>query len=421
MRRSSRGIATSAIIALGAAVLALIGAPSAAVAANPTTVVFAPADPVTVQFGDEWVIKVAVDTTNEWTPTAPVQPSGGTIDIYLKGFAGPYAAGLPIQPDGIAYFAQPVDQPLLAAGDHELTAIFVPSGGSGLATSQTAAPLLLTVTSVPVTTAVAVEQDAAVSRYPIITARLGGDYVDRLGGAPSGTWSFAVTDSKGEVVFDEDFAQKQSSVEPLRVEITSRLDAGETFTVASQFIPVDELAAGLEVTKTPTKTFTTPGSTFADVVSTRLAFPWWMVLVVGGLLLALVGTVIILGVKLSKTAPKPKPTGADATGIPGDPQNVELMSWDEAGIAEARGDSLPESTTWLLSDIEPAIDHDQEPGTTPPADAPTERLSTTASAAAPADELSNDGEPIVGDEPGADITDKPVDDTTAASDASPRA
>lgn len=379
MRRSRRALAASTVVALAAAVLAVTTAPSAAIAADPTTVVFSPAEPVTVQFAENWVITVEVESSNDWTPTARVQTADGTVDIYLAGFAGPYAAGLPVQPDGVAYFAQPADKPLLAAGDHELTAVFVPSGGSGLATSQTTAPLRLSVAASQVTTAVSVDQDAAVSKYPIITAKLGGDYVDRVGGGPSGTWSFEVTSSKGEVVFDEDFAQKQSSDDPLRVEITSRLGAGETFTVASRFSPVEELAVGLEVAAPPTTTFTTPGTTFADAISTRLAFPWWMVLVVGGLLLALVATVIILGVKLSKTAPKAKPVATEASGIPGDPQNVELMSWHEAGIPEADAEQLPESTTWLLSDIEPEIGQDGDLDETAPADAPTERLSTAES------------------------------------------
>lgn len=368
----------SVVTGLLAASLAL-SAPLAAIAADPTEIRFAPATAVSSAFGERWVVGVAVSTSNEYTPSAPVKPSDGTVDIYIKGFAGAYAVGLPIQPDGKAYFAQPDDKPLLGAGEYEVTAVFMPAAGSNRVTSQTSSPLSLTITSVALTSSVEVLQDAAVSASPIVVAALGGDYVKSNGGAPSGTWAITVTDSEGAMAFEREYAVEHGSTEPLRVEIDSALAKGETFTVAASFTPVEELAAGLTVAPAPTASFTTPGSTFADTLASRLPFPWWLVIALGVILVGLVATVIVLGIKLSRRGRDDDPAAPASARVPGDPGEVDLMTWREAGIPDDSSVPIPESTTWLLSDIEPDIEDPREARVASPADAPTERIETPPS------------------------------------------
>lgn len=384
-----------AAIAAAALGLAALIAPSSASAAVVTTVSFVTEGPVTVAFGEQWFLRLAVTSAYDEGPTLRLGPNDGTVDIYFSGIGGTFAAALPIQPDGLVYVSQPEAQPLLPAGEYEVTAIYNPAPGGYYDTSQTATPLAFTVTALEVNPTVEVVNDAAVSPRPVITASLSGSYLDSTGGAPAGTWHFIVTDSADQPVFDENFALTQGSTEPLRVEIDAKLTKGESYTVVSAFSPVAELAGGLTVGDPPDSTFQTPSGTFGEAVTAPVPMPVWVALLLLLVLLGLAAAAIIVGVKLrARSAVAPLAGEPLTQRLPGDPVNVELGSLYDLGlpdpetipelIPEGETKKLPVSTTWLLSDVEPAT-------TLPDAsDAPTERLDAVTAAELPTEIISTE-------------------------------
>ena len=403
--RFGRVVAAIAAATFGTAIIL---APSMASAGVTSTLAFETAGPVTVDFSQDWLITLSVSTTYEGGPTVRLGPNDGTVDVYFSGVGGVFSAGLPIQPDGLIYVSQPAKQPLLPAGDYSVTAIFNPAPGGYYNSSQTASPLAFTVTALDVAPRVEVGYDASVSKYPVITASLAGAYVDATGGAPAGTWSFVVTGPKGDAVLTRDVAQVQGDSDPLRVEVTSRLAKGEQYSVASTFTPAQEIAGGLTVPGIPAATFQTPAGTFAESMGASVPLPLWLLIVLGVLLLGLATTAVILGVRLSGRAPKD--AAPAATGrAPGDPTNVEIVGLDALGLPEpatipemlpageptTRMPTLPESTTWLLSDVEPAVDAP----TINPADAPTERIGIADLLAEPATERVDTTETLAESDP----------------------
>jgi hypothetical protein len=382
--RFARVMAAIAAAALGAG---LVVAPSAASAAVVTTIDFETQGPVTVGFGDDWFLRLSVTSSYDEGPTLRLGPNDGTVDVYFSGVGGIFAAALPIQPDGLVYVSQPTAQPLLAAGEYEVSAIYNPAPGGYYGSSQTATPLSFTVTALDVVPTVEVVNDPAVSERPIITASLGGSYVDSTGGAPAGTWHFIVTTPDDQPVFDETVAQLQGATEPLRIEIDSKLEKGASYTVMSAFTPVDELAGGVTVGTLADTTFQTPGGTPGEAISAPVPMPLWLAIALLVVLLGLAAAAITIGVKLARrsaTAATPA-TGTPAAPqrVPGDPYNVELGSLNDLGLPdpetipelrpEGETKRLPVSTTWLLSDVEPAT------GLPDFSEAPTERLDAISS------------------------------------------
>lgn len=367
--------ASIAAITLGAM---LVLVPASASADEPTAVEFETLGPVSVPFGDTWFLRLnaTVRYAGVEVPPQPLGPTDGTVDVFFSGISGAFATALPIQPDGRVYVSQPKDMPLLAAGDYEVRAIFNPASGRYLESGQTATPLNFTVTPLTVAPTVQASVDASISELPIITASLTGSYVDSVGGAPAGTWRFSVSSTGDEPAFETEVAQEQGATEPLQVEVTSELRTGTEYTVTGEFTPVEELAGGLEVSAAPTATFATAGTTVVDALTTRVAIPWWAAAVAGVLVLGLAAILIYLSVLLSRTkAPVPASDKPNANSrIPGDPADVELMTWDEAGIPEESAPPLPESTTWLLSDIEPDVASTVASGDVALSETPTERL-----------------------------------------------
>lgn len=387
-RRMLRGVAAIAAVVMAGAVLLV---PSAASAAVVTTIAFETAGPVSVNFGDDWYLRLSVTSTYEEGPTLRLLPADGTVDVYVSGIGGTFAAGLPIEPDGLVYVAQPLNQPLLPAGEYEFSAIYNPAPGGYYGTSQTATPLKFTVTALSVNPKVEVVNDAAVSERPVITASLSGSYVDEREGAPAGTWRFVVTSADDQPVFDEEFAQAEGSTEPLRVEIDSKLAKGASYTVVSSFTPVDELVGGITLGETPDAVFETPGGTFGEAVTANVAVPLWVGILLLVLLMGAAAAAIVVAVKLNGRAPVAATAGAAAPvtpqRVPGDPQNVEFVSLNDIGLPdpetipellpEGATQKLPVSTTWLLSDVEPATSLPEF------SDAPTERLDAVTAAELP--------------------------------------
>lgn len=299
-------VAAAAIISA-----ALLLVPSSASAGVITTIGFATDGPVTVAYGEDWFLRLSVASNYEEGPSLRLGPNDGTVDVYLSGVGGTFAAGLPIQPDGLVYVSQPSGQPLLAAGDYEVTAIYNPAPGGYYDTSQTATPLLLTVTPLEVVPMVEVVNDAAVSERPVITASLSGSYIDATGGAPAGTWHFVVTNSDDKPVFDENFALPQGATEPLRIEITSNLKKGESYSVTSAFSPVDEFVGGLTVGNPADSRFQTPSGTFGEAATAPVAVPPWAAGLILGLLVALATAVVAVAVRLRR-----RPVAASADSPP---------------------------------------------------------------------------------------------------------
>lgn len=383
--RHLAGAAAILTVALGAPLVLTTSASAAAT----TSVTFVGETTASAAFGADW--SFAVDTTQlvpggwegESVRVAALGPTSGTISVTVSGVGGTFASGIPIQPDGRAYISQPQAQALLPSGDYELTAIFVPAGGTDLATSQTGTPATLTITPLALTASAEILSDPTVSDQPFIEARLAGEYLDALGGTPPGTWSFTVSDA-GKEVFTIDAPQKKGASGPVRVEIQPDLRSGRTFTLTSVFTPVDEVAGGVTLAEPADTQFSTPGAGFLDALLSRVPMPIWLMFTIGGLLLTLVITVVVLGIRLSRRSPSESTaesestaavstadTSRSGTSMPFSTSDDELALSDEIGMAwnETEGtrrlsgaqdsDSTKRVGSWTLS-----------------ADAPTEAISS---------------------------------------------
>ena len=343
-QRGRLGARLAAVVGAAAIALGVVLTPIAAHADGPTTIEFTETTPISVDFGEKWSLSLVVATQYEGGPNLRLGVVAGTVDVYLSGIAGAYATGLPIQPDGLVYLAQPLDKPLLGAGEYSVTAIFNPAPGGFLQSSQTTVPRALSVAALGLTPRIEATIDPAVSPYPVISASLDGQYVEARGGVPAGTWGFTVTTAKN-VVFEADVAQRQGSEDPVRVEIDSRLPDGADFTVKATFTPVEELKDGIVVTTVNTARFSTPGTTLVDALTSPIPFPSWLVLAIGALLAALVAAVVVLGVKTTGRA-----TITAAPGIPGESAETQIISWEDAGIMSNETNAQLAEKTWSLSD-----------------------------------------------------------------------
>jgi hypothetical protein len=384
MRQLRKGVlALAAVLGMAASLLFAASPTSAAV---PTAIAFQTTGPVQVDFGGDWVIVMTVDAQYD-DQVDRLGDSDGTVDVYLSGIGGAYASALPIQADGTVYFSQSLSQPLLAAGEYQVTAIYVPPPGGYFATSQTAAPITLTVTALGLTPKVEVSTDPGVSEFPVITASLSGAYVDAAGGAPAGTWQFVVNDASGESVYTVDVPTVQGSTDPTRTEVVAKLEKGAQYSVVSTFTPVEALAGGLTVEPIDNSSFTTASGSFGEALGGSIPLPLWLAISLGVLLLALAAASIVLGLRLKGRLPAFVAASgpADPQRLPGDPMNVEIVGLEDMGLPDAatipellpegqETKKLPTSTTWLLSDVEPATSLPDA------SEAPTERIDAIASA-----------------------------------------
>ena len=314
MRRLPKvGAGIAIALISGASVMSL---PLAAHAALATTIQFVDTTPQVVEYGDAWSFTAVTSIDYGGGIASVPDPTLGTVSVTLTGIGGDFATGLPIQPDGRVYISQPLDRPLLPAGEYDLTAIFVPSPGTTASTSQTPATTRLTITPLAAKATVEVANDTAVSAFPVITASLSGSYVDKRGGAPAGTWSFLIRNDVGDTVFEGQVGQPEGGADAVRLELKKQLAAGTEYTVSSTFTVVDEYVGGVESSEIADVSFTTPGSTIVDTLNSRLAFPGWIVIAVGVILVGLVAIMVTLAVKLSRrVAPAPSPSMSDVSSI----------------------------------------------------------------------------------------------------------
>ena len=209
----------AALAAVGlAAGLALV--PSTALAAAPSTIAFADLTPISTGFMGEWHAKLVV-TVDDGGGLRPAPPAQGTVDVFVQGIPGPWMTGLPVGADGSVYVAQPIDQPFLPAGTHDISATYVPAAGGYVETSQTASPLVVTIAPLTVAGTVEIVPDE-VTGSPVIQGTLGGSWVDELKGSPAGTWAFSVADAAGKVLFSAEAPVAQGTSDPAAVRCAAR-------------------------------------------------------------------------------------------------------------------------------------------------------------------------------------------------------
>jgi hypothetical protein len=340
------------------AVLAVLGSvlatPAAAFAEEATTIEFVDAGPTMTDFASPWTLELVV--------TAPpasgehgyneTNPESGTVDVYVDGIAGVYASGLPIQADGVAYFAQPATQPLLAAGTHTIRAIFNPLAGSRLLSSQTTVPATLTINSLTVEASVTARMDASVAEAPIVTGSLSGGFVDAYGGPPAGIWTFTTRDDEGEIVFATAVAQEGLSNDPVQIIVPTKLARDAEFTVESVYTPDPSLAAGLAVTQAPTARFTSAAASFAELLVTPVPAPGWAIVLAGAILLLMIAATSWLAVVLVRRRGKSR-SGREETASPAS---------DESTTDEVERDGFPDSGIGALIAASPSTRDADAPG-----------------------------------------------------------
>ena len=291
------GVAVIALLALGTA------SPATAAGLLTTTTFLTPATQE-VGFGAPWFIKIQVRQVEYF---GPLDSADGTVDVFAEGISEPLGDDLPITRDGIAYFAQPADQPLLAAGSYVFSATFTPASGTETVTSRTTKPTTLVITPLAVTSTFEVIDDPSRYAQPTVEARLAGDYVDATGRAPSGSWAIAVTDDAGAEVFTDTAAQAADASAPTVVPLTSGIKPGKDYSVSATFTPDPAIAGGLEVGATEPKKLATAPSGALDGAVAPVSLPWWLIITLLGIVALLAATVIVLLAVGSRRGPAVAP------------------------------------------------------------------------------------------------------------------
>ena len=276
--------------------VASVGLATPAVAAGEvrTTTTFSSTD-VTAPFSSDWQLSVRVTISNSFG-TAPIQPSDGSVDILIEGMPGEYVTGAAIVPGGVAYFAQPANEPPLPAGTYEVTANFTPAAGSGLDPSSTKKAATLTIEPLTVVSTVELITDPSVTPTPLVRTSLAGTFVDTNGAPPSGEWMVTAVDSSGDTGFEGTASQPTQGqdgapVAPLDIPLDGALKSGEPYTVTAVFTPDELLAGGLAVEDAAPATFTTKAATAGEILGGPVGVP---VIVMVLVLLLIAGLIALL-------------------------------------------------------------------------------------------------------------------------------
>ena len=341
--RTSQARLAAILLAVVGSLGSVLAVASPALADSPTTTAFVGETAVTAAFGQSWALSVSVtgDSFGEEAAsvTAALGPKDGTLSVTVSGVGGTFSTGIPIQEDGHAYVTQPLGQPLLAAGEYQVTAIFSPASGTRWTTSQTATPASLTITPLGLLPRAEVVSDPTVSAKPYIAASLSGEYVDTWG-TPAGVWTFALADG-GDAVFSTTVAQVDGATEPLRVPIKEKLRGGRDLTLTTQFTPITEIAGGVEITPAADSRYSTPGDGIVDALTARIAFPTWATLALSALIVALVVAVIVLVIRLA---------GRGGVAPSASDSSAEIAKPSDAGLVDAE---LSEPATLETQPLEP--------------------------------------------------------------------
>lgn len=282
----------AASIVLLAALVLLPALPAAAL--TETSIAFVTKGPVTSVYGGNWSAQLMTRMAIGGSVPAPANQA--TVNVFVSGTAAPLLSGLPIQADGSVYVTQPLGTPL-PPGSYELTAVLVPVAGSYLQTSQTAQPLALTISAFGLTADVTVNRESVAAEKPVVELTLSGEYVDRIGTVPPGTWRLRVT-SGSTTVLDEKLAQDASKKATLRVPLDVKLQRGRDYTVKAEFSPVESLSKGLDVTQASATRFRTRDDSLSDILGRDVPYPLWLLVLTALVPLGLASAAAVLTVRM---------------------------------------------------------------------------------------------------------------------------
>ena len=257
----------------------------------PTTTKFLSPASQEVAFGSPWFVKIQVRQNDYYSP---LDSADGTIDVFAEGIAEPLGDDLPLTRDGVAYFAQPADRPLLAAGTYIFSATFTPAAGTDNVTSRTTTPSTLVVTPLAVSTSFALVDDPARYAQPTVEARVGGEYVDVTGQAPAGSWTVVVTDDAGSEIFTDTAPQAADATMPTAIGLTKGIKPGKSYGVSAVFTPDEAIAGGLAVGEPEDQKLTTDAAGAFDGAVTPVNLPGWLIIALLALVILLAATVIAL-------------------------------------------------------------------------------------------------------------------------------
>lgn len=247
-RRRTAPLACALVLGL---LLALVGVAPAS-AAVPTRIAWQQ-DELTIDYGAAWHARLRIERDapefHESGPLPTVGREDGTVDVFLDDADEPWATGLPIAEDGSAYLSQPRDRDPLAAGEHELRAVLVPSEGTDLETAQTAEPLRLSVQSFPLLAGVAslgAPEDDTLAWA--VRLELSGEWVERYGAVPAGTWEVRLLEGRQQRLVETRSIDVERS-EDAEAEVVrfDRLRDAMTYSVEAVFQPRASIAGGLQL------------------------------------------------------------------------------------------------------------------------------------------------------------------------------
>lgn len=301
-RRSGSTIARIGAASLLGVVLATVLAVSPAAADEPSTIEFDSASE-SVEFGSNWVVTLTIDGPDYITVDTP----SGTVEVLVEGIAGAFATDVPIYRGGVVYLSQPTDVALLGAGEHRLTAIFHPAAGSGLVSSQTPTPFVLTVAPLALTATATVVDDSLDPGAPYLELDTSGAFVEALG-SPAGQWTIAVTDGSNQVLA-RTVDQSAGATEPERVSLADVIRPGRTYAIETTFEPESEAASGATLTGPEPISYTVPAASPIEFLTTAVALPWWLLAL---LVLAVLGSIAWLIVVIVRGRPRAIPAAPSA-------------------------------------------------------------------------------------------------------------
>jgi hypothetical protein len=271
-----------------------------------TTIAFVQPAPQTVDFGSNWLVPIKVSSNESY---APVDASSGTVNVYVTGIAGTYAAALPLSADGFAYMSPPSSKGPLAAGKYSLTAVFVPSAGADLNPSQTSTPATITVTALSLAASATVTVKTLENKASAVvdaTVTPNGS----TQGVPAGEWVTKVKNRAGNVVATNTTAVAANQRWPLKMQLKPNLRRGATYSVSATFTPNSEVAGGYTITNSPTRKLVVSAESVAERLSNPLPLPLWAPIGIGLGIAALVAALLVL--ILRRRATRTKPDDVDA-------------------------------------------------------------------------------------------------------------
>ena len=331
------------------ATLSLATAVPASAADLPTKIAFVGATEVTAPFNSPWELPIRV-TSDSDSGKYSIKGTDGTIDVFVEGVPGEYVTAATIYPGGMTYFAQPANEPPLAAGEYTVTAVFTPAAGSAFGTSKTTKSATLTITPLALSTSIELLTDPTVVAVPTVRTSLAGEYVDVVGAPPGGTWTVTGVDENGDDAFTVTAEQPTEAIEgavgPLDIPITDSLEPGETYSITTEFEADPLIASGLEFENSAPITYTTTPLTFGETLSTPVAVPIWATILNGVLLIGLVALFVWLLTRLARS----RNDGVDDAALATAPSALPAAPSPAALAASPVQPTAGTSTSWSLSD-----------------------------------------------------------------------